>query len=278
MSAPPIPPINPQRTANQQQNLQYQQSSNTLGRPNNPQRNPSSNNSTSANNAINSRPTVSTANGGAANFAKAAVLPQNQSGVQGPLSRQSTPHQATPPPAQTAGVISGLPQDIPTVGFVTGRAAEFLNENGSAIASAKIERFNPHAESPSIRKTAGIDHTKSTKIQRDALPTSEDIRPVINPSVQPQQTPSLPQKAGSSFVNPASDMARKIGMPAGGAASPLANRSAYKPPGPAAAGMKRSYTSPAGVEPRAPLADVSNTAASGAMESEAAKKARVSET
>lgn len=278
MSAPPIPPINPQRTANLQQTLQQQHNSNTPGRPNNPQGNSSSNNSASANNATNSRSTVSTTNSGAAHLAKAAVPPPNQSGVQGPLSRQSTPHQATPPPAQTAGANSGMAQDVPTVGFVTGRAAEFLNENGPAMASAKIERFNPHAESPSIRKTAGIDHTKSTKIQRDALPTSEDVRPVVVPSMQQQQTPSLPQKAGSSFVNPASDMARKIGMPVGGAASPLANRSAYKPPGPAAAGMKRSYTSPAGVEPRAPLADVSNTAASGAVESEAAKRARVSET
>ena len=99
--------------------------------------------------------------------------------------------------------------EAPT-GFFTARAAESLqNANGLPKGPA----FNPHLESPSIRKTAGVDHSKSKPVNRD----------LVCPPVLPS-----PPSRGSCFVNPQTDKARKLGMP--GAASPLQNRGSYKPP------------------------------------------------
>lgn len=52
-------------------------------------------------------------------------------------------------------------------------------------------------------------------------------------------------------------------MPGGGAPSPLANRTAYRPPGPAA-GNKRPYVAQV-QDSSFPLADVSNTTAAVAQ-------------
>lgn len=62
----------------------------------------------------------------------------------------------------------------------------------------------------------------------------------------------------TNFVNPQADLNRRIGMPGGGVPSPLANRSAYKPPGP----MKRPIDAGGGAV-RPPLADVSNVQLDG---------------
>lgn len=56
----------------------------------------------------------------------------------------------------------------------------------------------------------------------------------------------------ANFVNPALDASRRIGMP-GGMQSPLANRSAYKPPS-----MKRGPPTDAIAAGRPPLADIGN--------------------
>jgi DNA repair and recombination protein RAD52 len=95
------------------------------------------------------------------------------------------------------------------VGFYTARAAETV-QNGSSLPS-NASAFNPHLESPSIRKTAGIDHTKTKPVGRDSIP--------ISPSVLPPRP---------NFINPQIDKNRKVGMPIG-AASPLQNRNSYKP-------------------------------------------------
>ena len=202
--------------------------------------------------------------------------PPNQNHPHGQNSRQTTPHHATPPPQAPKGVPPNQPpQQEGPVGFTSGRAIKDnpLPENAPTIIAGNVPRFNPHTESPSIRKTAGIDHAKSTKVPRDALPTNEDGRllpPVIAATGQ-HQTP----RATTNFVNPASDLARKIGMPpSGGMPSPLANRNAYKPPGPAAGGMKRPFGTTGGIETRLPLADVSNTVVTP-TELEASKRQRV---
>ncbi|KAF2759431.1 hypothetical protein EJ05DRAFT_462801 [Pseudovirgaria hyperparasitica] len=173
---------------------------------------------------------------------------------------QNTPEQQ-PPPA--ANVNAGLPV------FVSSRAAAMLQQP-TAESPKTLPVFNPHAESPSLRRTSGIDHRRSGPVPREAV----NIQPtVVNRNGQLSNgTSALPMlqpgpqnpTARANFVDPRADTNRRIGMP-GGAQSPLANRGSYKPPGPAT-GIKRP-----------PLVDVSNvTDAAGSigdpMES---KKARV---
>lgn len=118
-----------------------------------------------------------------------------------------------PPPPFPLDNFDGVDHAAP-VGFFTARAAETV-QNGSN-APLKAPPFNPHLESPSIRKTAGVDHTKTKPIGRDSVPAS--------PSLYAPRPPS------NNFVNPQIDKNRKVGMPIGAVASPLQNRNSYKPP------------------------------------------------
>lgn len=101
------------------------------------------------------------------------------------------------------------------VGFYTARAAETVQNGSNANLPLKAQPFNPHLESPSIRKTAGVDHTKTKPVGRDSIPVSPSLL--------------LPPRPNSNFINPHIDKNRKVGMPVG-AASPLQNRNSYKPP------------------------------------------------
>lgn len=114
----------------------------------------------------------------------------------------------TPPPAALTSVSCD-----PPLGFFTARAAETI-QSASGIPP-QAPSFNPHLESPSIRKTAGVDHTKTKPVARDLVGAPPP--PAVSPASRP------------NFANPQVDKARRVGMP-GGAASPLANRSSYKPP------------------------------------------------
>lgn len=126
------------------------------------------------------------------------------------------------------------------------------------------EAFNPKAESPSIRKTPGIDHTSSRPVGR----SGQHVAPA---SSQSSEAPSssatgfTPARQGSgpvtraSLANPSLDQTRRIGAP-GGPGSPLANRGSYKPPT-----MKRplpgdgsanSAANSAASGPRSPLVDL----------------------
>ena len=125
---------------------------------------------------------------------------------------------------------SSTSEHNPPVGFFTARAAESL-QTGLCIP-LKAPAFNPHLESPSIRKTAGIDHTKTKPVGREAVGAP----------------PQLPV-ARANFVNPQSDKTRRVGMPMG-APSPLQNRGSYKPPQ-----MKRAVDNGG---PRLALGDVTN--------------------
>lgn len=97
------------------------------------------------------------------------------------------------------------------VRFFTARAAESV-QNVSGIP-VKAPAFDPHLESPSIRKTAGVDHTKTKPVGRDSI----GAPPMPGPPFR------------TNFVNPQADKTRRVGMPVG-AASPLQNRGSYKPP------------------------------------------------
>jgi len=130
-----------------------------------------------------------------------------------------------------------LPPDAPT-GFVTGRAAK----------EGKVLPFDPHAESPSIRRTAGVS-AKSAPIKRSDLGLPEAPPPAKVPANLSAQNAMAVNKP--NFVNPAADANRRIGMP-GGMQSPMGgNRGAYKPPS-----IKRP--APPETPSRQPLADMSN--------------------
>ncbi len=125
------------------------------------------------------------------------------------------PQSVQPPSIAPAGETPSLESSTasdhePPVGFFTARAAESLQSGPGLLVEAPA--FNPRLESPSIRKTAGIDHTKTKPIGREVV------------SAAPSPVPNR-----SNFVNPQTDKTRRVGMPVG-AASPLQNRGSYKPP------------------------------------------------
>ncbi|OWT42682.1 RAD52 DNA repair protein RADC [Pochonia chlamydosporia 170] len=136
-----------------------------------------------------------------------------------------------------------------------GRTAE-----GKEPGMASSQAFNPKADSPSIRKTPGIDHTSSKPVSR----SGQHVAPVSSQSgaSSSNATGFTPVRPGGpatrgNLVNPSLDQARRIGAPSG-PGSPLANRGSYKPPT-----MKRPLPGEAG-STRAPLVDLpANTAAQG---------------
>ena len=144
-----------------------------------------------------------------------AVAPQSHpvpdSNAQNPNGLQQIKREPLQAPNQDANQPPG-PQPV---GFFSARAADMLRDNPNA-APIQGSQFDPHAESPSIRKTAGVDHTKSVPITRPML-TSGSGSPAPNNS--------------RDFVNPATDVQRRVGAP-GAAASPLSRGpsvSSYRP-------------------------------------------------
>jgi DNA repair and recombination protein RAD52 len=154
--------------------------------------------------------------------------------------------------------VKQLPEDLLAKGQIAPKAGQI---------------FNPRAESPSIRKTPGIDHTKSKPLARNGqhVPpavTAEGDMPVDAAAAAAAAAPALPPAVGppavvggamprpgppmtrGSVINPQFDQTRRIGAP--GASSPLANRNQYRPPT-----MKRPPTD-SGPPGRAPLSDVSS--------------------
>lgn len=137
---------------------------------------------------------------------------QQKNGAPGAQPEEYQPPMPTEPPA-------GIP-----AGFVTGRSASFLNQAAEGKAVAPPAAFNPHAESPSIRRTQGINPNKSAPIMRESL--SNALANTANGGPQQnQQQGNGPNR--SNFVNPAVDPTRRVGMPGGGGPP---NRGAYKPP------------------------------------------------
>jgi DNA repair and recombination protein RAD52 len=179
-------------------------------------------------------------------------LPQSRATSSTP--EQLPPNQQRPQPHQFNAQQNngGPPAHEPPVGFITARIADKVQ--GPTVITPNIQgmAFNPHAESPSIRKTTGIDHRRSAPINRQVVTAGP---PNVLAQPGPGNAGMMPNRP-TNFVNPQADVSRRIGMPVGGQ-SPLANRGAYKPPGPA--GIKRGL--PEGnstVAGRLPLADMSN--------------------
>ena len=162
-------------------------------------------------------------------------------------------HFGAPPQANVA----------PQAGFFSARAAEHIDELNKVVGGPnEAPRFNIHAETPSIRKTSGIDHSKSGRLLKNLVPDPK-----------PADTAKPVEEIQRDFTNPQTDPTRKVGMPNVSGQSPMhrGNSSAYRPPtrrtmDPSAATTTTVGHTSGGVDRvlqatnvrRAPLNDVSN--------------------
>lgn len=160
----------------------------------------------------------------------------------------------TPPPANGNEQIPDGP-----VAFFSARSVTVLSEDappGSATLPSKGGKlFDPKLESPSIRKTAGIDHGSSKPVGKDgrhAAPVKHDDEASQPGGGSGKFNPPGRQSLGN-VVNPSLNQVRQIGVP--GSQSPMSNRNQYRPPT-----MKR----PSDAGTRAPLNDVTNNSTVGA--------------
>lgn len=156
------------------------------------------------------------------------------------LAPTSPSHSLRPLATPEDDDLLSVPTGAIGVGFLSAKAAELLPRTGDGPCPVPVlpnlPTFNPHAESPSIRRTPGIDHNSSKPLSREGkhVPGST-------------QQSSAGQGMRPQIINPQLDTARRIGAP--GSPSPMANRSSYKPPT-----MKR--TSDGANVQRLPLNDV----------------------
>lgn len=231
-----------------------------------------------------------------------------QNGGSGQVSNapNNSSHQTPPQPQTHNGQAQG--QNAAPVadggGFMSARAVkQIVGSADQSVEQAQLpaaplstQAFNPRAESPSIRRTPGFDHTKSKPVNR----SGQHVAPVEskpadvggkNPGPAPlslgagagrpgpganaggggfgsaggqqQQSGPIPAQR-ASIGNPQLNQARRIGAPVG---SPMGNRGQYRPPT-----MKRQVPVEgnavgAGAGARTALAEVSvngtTTAASG---------------
>jgi DNA repair and recombination protein RAD52 len=129
----------------------------------------------------------------------------------------------------------------------------FFSAKAAGANPAAAPRFNPHAESPSIRKTPGIDHRKSAPVKHD----------LVKQPLPPGVSAPGPGPTNRDFIDPRSNTGRQLGTGMG--QSPQPNRvgsmstSAYRPP------TRRTDAPPGNVSgnmaaasSRPPLNDVSN--------------------
>jgi DNA repair and recombination protein RAD52 len=142
-------------------------------------------------------------------------------------------------------------------GFFSARAAAMLPEGQTAEGPPApilnhLPAFNLHAESPSIRKTPGVDHKSSKPLTRDLKHVPGSTQTV---TASPKPT---------NIVNPQLDATRRIGAPGG--FSPMSNRGSFKQP------LKRNIDT--GVN-RTPLTDLPANGALGADGGGDAKRQRI---
>ncbi|KAK1981216.1 recombination protein rad52 [Colletotrichum cereale] len=179
----------------------------------------------------------------------------------------SAPSAPSAPPANgnmtTPGQASNAAEPV---GFFSARAVQQIpesalqgnNTDAPLLLPAGQQAFNPKAESPSIRKTPGIDHSVSKPLSRSGqhVPPTASQQPTTSgftPVKMSNAGPGLGGPVGAQHLQ--LSQSRRIGAPAG-AGSPLANRGSYRPPT-----MKRPLQQDGAGRPA--LADVSNNGAAG---------------
>ncbi|KAH6722569.1 RAD52 DNA repair protein [Leptodontidium sp. MPI-SDFR-AT-0119] len=152
----------------------------------------------------------------------------NQPSRNGPPSAPASPARLNKPSSNDSDTTSLPPQGQ---GFFSARAAQMLPEGTTTDGApppaipAHLPVFNPHAESPSIRKTPGIDHKSSKPLTRDLKHVPGSSQAVGAPGAGAGAGPAGPR---SNIMNPQFDNTRRIGAP--GSPSPMMNRNSYKPP------------------------------------------------
>lgn len=168
----------------------------------------------------------------------------------------------TPPPNPMSRPPSGMnpPNGAPneSATFFSARSLKDLPETADPGTAVSIDRaakvFDPHADSPSIRKTPGIDHRSTKPVSRSGVHVPPKKPELDNLTSAPIAPPNV--------VNPSLSQLRQIGTPRA-MGSPLGNRGQYRP-----LTMKRP--APGGPDGggggggnRAPLTDVSTNGAPG---------------
>lgn len=145
---------------------------------------------------------------------------------QAPNSSNSGPHQ-TPPQVSgvnPAGQNSAAPPE--GVGFFSARAVkQFVGpkeDEEPALPTAPLgaQAFNPRAESPSIRKTPGIDHTKSKPVARNGQHAPAGAPQAFNPHAESpsirktpgiDHTKSVPVGRNGQHITPSQSKADDVG-------------------------------------------------------------------
>lgn len=178
-------------------------------------------------------------------------------------SAQNQPPPGPSGPSAPAPVIGDTPE---TVGFFSAKAVNQLPEAAifgegvtKPVGPQGAQAFNPKLESPSIRKTPGIDHHSSKPVGRNGqhvAPTNSQAqaeKPSGNSFTPVRPSMGAPPPRSSNMVNPNLEQARRIGAP-GGPGSPLGNRGSFRQPT-----MKRPPPGDAN-SPRPALADLPSNA------------------
>ncbi|KEF58043.1 uncharacterized protein A1O9_05966 [Exophiala aquamarina CBS 119918] len=115
-------------------------------------------------------------------------------------ARSSSPnlasqHCAAPLPGQG----SSTAQANRTAAFYSARVATNIDANNNIIANgvSASPKFDPRTESPSIRKTSGVDHNRSVPLKRDlTADTAPHATQIINPQFDPARRVGGPGNTG----------------------------------------------------------------------------------
>lgn len=198
-------------------------------------------------------------------------------------NQAATKPQPQPPNqlAQPVGAGSGAGTPPPNRGpsepaaFFSARSLKDIPESAAPgpvnVPLKGAQAFNPRADSPSIRKTPGIDHQSSRPVAKNGQHVAPTKRELDQPRAQSPRPgnngfnngPNLGAGRpgmGNPVGNPMLNHARQIGAPGGGG-SPLGNRGAYKPP----TTVKRPAPGVVENGNRTPLTEVSNNNAANAV-------------
>ncbi|KAI9642789.1 DNA repair protein rad52 [Ciborinia camelliae] len=170
-----------------------------------------------------------------------------------PNRPQPQPASGPPSPSRNNDITDEMPP--PGAGFFSARAASLLAQDHAASevppVNLNLPAFNPNLESPSIRRTPGVDQKSSKPLSRDLkpIPASQSQAPAaVTAQAQPASRPVLATNRNMHLGNPQLDATRRIGAPSSPSPMGMGNRNSYKPP----TMMKR----PMGDANRAPLTDL----------------------
>lgn len=165
----------------------------------------------------------------------ANAAPQAQFVVAG--KRLHQPSRTDPPSAPVSPLRNAITSSDgddalppPGAGFLSAKTAAQFQETTPGALPPQIHNlpaFNPHADSPSIKKTPGVDHSKTKPLTRDMkhVPGSTQVPADGVIAGSTAGVGARPNIGNSQMAGH-----RRIGVPPGGSPSPMANRGSYKPP------------------------------------------------